>query len=269
MSGDPTPNATHETHTDPALSVVILGGQALWHITRDSVSGAQQRPPRPVTVPYEVVVDDSAPGTASAAEQIRRGVAAAQARTILLVTGGAPVLTPRVVDYTLRAFRVSEHAVVRIPDYLLTDPNSGPAQASAALDHIDWPHDGYRLFHVAVPHAAAPQESMLRPGQQTRCLAFSRQDYEQVDNQWGGTTGQWDAAHELGRALDALPHTRPFVLPGEGAFHQIPPPAPQSPAPYPDTATYQASTLLGAVTGWAIPSLRTDIAANLPDPVVS
>lgn len=217
------------------------------------------------------------------------GVAQSDSRFIGLVIDGARMVTPRVVQYALAGFRVTENAMVTVPGYHLgvdeqhRDPAHDQDVERAMLESIDWHSDGYQLFSRAVLFRGRHQPGYLRAMLESNALFCSRANYTRV----GGIDLRFDlpgggmANLDLYRRIGDLSDTRLFVLPGEGTFHQFHGGTTTRSDPdrekvmddfkaqylelrgEPYRSVQKRPTILGAVTGWALPTLRDSADAEL------
>ncbi len=215
------------------------------------------------------------------------GIEQARAEHLALVIDGARMVTPRVVHYALKSQAITQHAVLSVPGYHLGEleqhhnPRHDEQREAHLLDRIDWRTDGYRLFEVSVFFRGRHQQGYLLPMMESNCVFFSRRDYERI----GGIDRRFDMPGggmvnlDLYKRLLDLPETQLFVTPGEGTFHQ-----------YHGGVTTRSDTsreellaafreqyrllrgenyampekqarIIGAVPGWAIPTLTFSAAS--------
>lgn len=225
----------------------------------------------------------------SPVEAVHFGVAQSTAPNIGVIIDGARIATPRAIRYALAGFRVTPHAMVTVPSYHLGFDEQHQAEGYGVeterrlLEHVRWREDGYRLFRVGVLFRGRHQPGFLRAMLESNCLFCSRADYDEI----GGIDLRFDlpgggmANLDLYRRIGDLPQTRLFVLPGEGTFHQFhggvttrtdadrehlmdrfkAQYAQLRGGPY--RAVQKRPTLLGAVTGWAMPALESSATAEL------
>lgn len=229
------------------------------------------------------------PSSPSPVEAVAAGVAASRGAVIGVVIDGARMLTPRIVHYALLAFQVTPHAMVTVPSYHLGRDEQHKAHGyteedeMAELARIDWRSDGYRLFLIGVLFRGRHQPGYLRAVLESNCLFCSREDYDQI----GGIDLRFDLPGggmvnlDLYRRIGDLPQTRLFVLPGEGTFHQLHGGVTTRPdaerealmerfkAQYaqlrggPYRSVQKRPTILGAMTGWAAPTLTDSASAEM------
>jgi len=154
----------------------------------------------------------------------------AQGSFVGLVIDGARMVTPRVVEYTLLAFKISQDSLVMVPGYHLGEEdqkfhlNSGHSEEKevAKLEELNWLENGYRLFQYAA-WSSSNQRGYFQPMQECSCIFTSRQNFEAIgkadprfDKPGGGSINL-----HIYRSLGMLPQSKLFVLPGEGSFHQF------------------------------------------------
>lgn len=157
------------------------------------------------------------------------GIGQARGDLLALVIDGARMVTPRVVHYAMKAFTITDNAVVSIPGYHLgeVEQHRNPAhdeeREQRLLERIDWRTDGYRLFEISVFFRGRHQQGYLLPMMESNCVFFSREDYDRI----GGIDSRFDMPGggmvnlDLYKRLLDLPDTQLFVTPGEGTFHQF------------------------------------------------
>ena len=233
--------------------------------------------------------------TQSPAASLAYGIANTQTPNLAIMIDGARCITPRVIKYGLAAFRVDPHAMVTVPGYHLGSDEQhlateyGEEQDIALLDSVDWRRDGYLLFMISVLFKGRHQPGYLRAMLESNCLFCSRLDYDEI----GGVDLRFDLPGggmvnlDLYRRIGDLPQTRLFVMPGEGTFHQFHGGVTTKVdkdrealmtafkdqylelrgEPY--RSVEQRPTLIGAVTGWALPTLRESAAAEIAESSVS
>lgn len=219
----------------------------------------------------------------SPARAVNFALARCRAPTIGLMIDGARMVTPRVVRYVLDAQRITPEAFVAVPGYHLGRHEHHFNRSAGydehvemeLLDGIDWRSNGYQLFDIACVSGANPH-GVFHPFLESNCMFASADAYARI----GGADERYDLPGggalnlHMYRALGLLPETRLFVLPGEGSFHQF----------HGGVTTVEAedreafverqrvqlqeiwdntfhslrreATMLGAVTGWALPFLE-------------
>lgn len=167
----------------------------------------------------------------SPAPAINFALSKARGEIIGLIIDGARMVTPRVLEYALKAHAISRNGLTCIPSYYL-----GPCEhhlASAAgytesteahtLTAMRWEENPYRLFDFSILSAANPQ-GFFQPFMECNCFFTSRRNFtaigdadERFDQPGGGAINMY-----LLRKIGMLPEcTHYFVMPGEGSFHQL------------------------------------------------
>ena len=157
------------------------------------------------------------------------GLEQARGKYLGVVIDGARMVTPRVLYWTMAAFRMTPHAIVSVPGYHLGDaeqhqnPEHDEESERRLLERIDWLTDGYRLFEVSVFFRGRHQHGYLLPLMESNCLFFSREAYQSI----GGVDTRFDLPGggmvnlDLYKRLLDLPDSQLFITPGEGTFHQF------------------------------------------------
>jgi len=154
----------------------------------------------------------------------------AQGNMIGLIIDGARMVTPRVIEYALLAFHMSHEALVMVPGYHLGEQDqkfhldSGHTEEKeiAKLQELHWQDNGYRLFQFAA-WSSSNQRGYFQPMQECSCIFTSRKNFEAIgkaDTRFDLPGGGSINLH-IYRRLGLLPHSKLFVLPGEGSFHQF------------------------------------------------
>lgn len=166
----------------------------------------------------------------SPAAAINFGVAKARGKFIGLLIDGARMVTPGVVRHALMSFRMSEDALVLVPGYHLGefeqqfDLENGYNEdvEKELLESIDWRNNGYRLFDISC-NCGANRNGFFQPFLECNCFFVSKRIFqnlggadERFDMPGGGALNLY-----LYRKLAVHPETEPFLLAGEGSFHQV------------------------------------------------
>ncbi len=154
----------------------------------------------------------------------------ARGKYLGLIIDGARMVTPRVLEYALLAFRITEDALVMVPGYHLGEQDqkfhlqSGHTEQREIdkLAELDWQENGYRLFQFAA-WSSSNQRGYFQPMQECSCVFTARKNLaelggadERFDQPGGGSINL-----HIYRSLGMLPQSQLFVLPGEGSFHQF------------------------------------------------
>lgn len=167
----------------------------------------------------------------SPAKALNFGVEKASGKYLGLIIDGARMVTPRVIEYVLMAFRQSPYSMVAVPGY-----NLGPSEQQyhishqydeqaerKLLDSIHWQHNGYRLFDIANLSGANPKGA-LQLFLECNCLFTSRKIFDDIGgaderfNLLGGGAINLHIYRKIGMHKNSQYY---FVLLGEGSFHQF------------------------------------------------
>jgi glycosyltransferase involved in cell wall biosynthesis len=171
-----------------------------------------------------------AEASASPTPAINFGAARSRGRYLGLMIDGARMLTPGVLGYTRRAIRAFPHGLIttlawhlgpELQNYSLARGYSKQRE-DELLARIAWPHDGYRLFEIAVL-AASSELGWFRPIAESNCMFMSRQAFEQIggyDERFSMPGGGLVNQDAYLRA-SSLPGIERVVILGEGSFHQV------------------------------------------------
>ena len=169
------------------------------------------------------------PGVSPAAA-INFAFTQAQGAFVGLMIDGARMVSPGVVQYALMARRMTSEAMVVVPGYHLGEHEQqfhlsrgySEQHEQRLLEGIDWQRNGYRLFEISCLSGANPN-GIFHPFMECNCLFLDVEVFRDI--------GQADERFDLpgGGALNLCiyrkaamhPHTRSFMLPGEGSFHQL------------------------------------------------
>lgn len=147
-----------------------------------------------------------------------------------LIIDGARMVTPRVLEYALLAYRITPEALVMVPGYHLGEEDqkfhltSGHSEEKEIrkLEELDWLENGYRLFRFAA-WSSSNQRGYFQPMQECNCLFASMKNFDSIgraDERFDQPGGGSINLH-IYRSLGMLPDSKLFVLPGEGSFHQF------------------------------------------------
>lgn len=158
------------------------------------------------------------------------GFEQARGQYIGLIIDGARMITPRVIEYALLGFSMSEDAIIMVPGYHLGEQDhkfhrdSGHTEAKeiARLAELNWLENGYRLFQYAA-WSSSNQRGYFQPMQECNCLFASLKNFDAIgraDSHFDLPGGGSINLH-IYRKLGLLPQSLLFVLPGEGSFHQF------------------------------------------------
>lgn len=157
------------------------------------------------------------------------GVDQALAPNVALMIDGARMVTPGIVEWSLRGLNLVEDAVVAVPGYHLgselqqraVDRGYDEKAEAGLLRDIEWPSNGYRLFDVSCLSGSC-RRGLLQPFAESNFLCTSKRLFHKVHGYDAkfGTAGGGYCNLDLYKRLCDRPETTIVVLPGEGTFHQ-------------------------------------------------
>jgi len=146
-----------------------------------------------------------------------------------LIMDGARMLSPGVIANAIKCRRLDANFLGLVPGYHLGEQEQHqyehPAVAleteKALLASVDWRTDGYELFRIST-WSGANRRGYLQPMMECNCIFASRDNYRAIGyaNPDFTLRGGGSINLHIYRSLGMLPHTRLFVWPGEGSFHQ-------------------------------------------------
>lgn len=154
----------------------------------------------------------------------------AQGKFIGLLIDGARMVSPGVIRHVLMSFRVTENALALVPGYHLGENEQqfnlehgyNEEVEKALLDDIDWRKNGYDLFDISC-NCGANRNGFFHPFLECNCLFVSKDIFmdigaadERFDLPGGGALNLY-----IYYKLATHAETEPFLLAGEGSFHQI------------------------------------------------
>lgn len=167
--------------------------------------------------------------TRSPVGAINFGVDDARADHVCLMIDGARLVTPRLIRNLLDILALTPTPLIAAPGYHLGQHDQKHSQSTgydenvemALLKSIDWQHNGYALFDIACV-SGANTHGVFHPLMECNCLTFAKADFIATGGAHPGfqTPGGGSVNLDIYRNLALLPHSRLFVLPGEGSFHQ-------------------------------------------------
>jgi glycosyltransferase involved in cell wall biosynthesis len=161
---------------------------------------------------------------------INEGLEKAKGHYICLMIDGARMVTPRMLEAILAAFRMNPHSLVAVPGYHLGEQNQKyslsnnytEATEIALLESIQWPQDAYRLFDISC-YSASNLRGYFQPMLESNCISCSKQAFTEIGGAHegfqspGGGSVNLDIYMQLGRRANI----EFIILAGEGSFHQI------------------------------------------------
>lgn len=170
---------------------------------------------------------------ASPAYALNYGASVARGDILGLLVDGAHLLTPGVLQKALACFRAEQDAVVATRYFYL---GPGPqnetilqgydqAEEDRLLASIQWPKKGYRLFEVGTPliYKDFPVYTWFYKPLESNCLFLTKRQFEVM----GGADERFDLPGggfmniDLFKRSCEYPGAQPFMLIGEGSFHQV------------------------------------------------
>lgn len=170
-----------------------------------------------------------APDDPSPARAINRAAIEARGRAVAVAIDGARMLSPGVIQHTLRALKSFDNPVVATLSWHLGHKPQNHAMLDGydqvaedkLLESVDWQSDGYELFNVACL-ALSSGKGWLSSISESNFLAIRRS----VWNEMGGLNEEFktpgggyvnlDFYREACEKLNEL-----VLLLGEGTFHQF------------------------------------------------
>lgn len=169
------------------------------------------------------------PGVSPAAA-INFGFSQARGRFLCLIIDGARMVTPGVVRFALMAFRITPDAMVVVPGYHLGENDQQfhltckhtEEKEKKLLVEINWQNSGYRLFESSC-WSPGNRYGVFHPFMECNCLFMSAEifrDIGQADERFN-LPGGGGLNLYLYRKVAMHQRTQPFVLAGEGSFHQF------------------------------------------------
>lgn len=168
-------------------------------------------------------------GCSSPAAAINEAVTYCRGEAIMVCIDGARMLSPGIINSTLRLLSAYESPVIATlawhlgskPQYeSILDGYSQDVEDSL-LASIDWRQDGYDLFKISCL-AGSSSKGWLRPMNESNCLSMRRHTFDLLKGldvsfqMAGGGMVNLDFYKRACEQTDAL-----IVLLGEGTFHQF------------------------------------------------
>lgn len=161
---------------------------------------------------------------------INHGLKLARGEMICVMIDGARMASPGLLAHAIRASRLHPRPIISpLGFHLGLEPQNSAAKngynqaaEDALLATVDWMHDGYRLFDIAV---VAPGQAggWFRPLAESTALFMPADMWAEIggfDERFatpGGGLANLDAYDRACR----LPATQPIMLLGEATFHQF------------------------------------------------
>ena len=166
----------------------------------------------------------------SPASAINAAVRLARGELVALCVDGARILSPGILDYTLKAFGAFQDPFVCTLGWHLgpeLQNLSVPKGYSAGvedrlLDSVEWPANGYALFTISSLAASCPN-GWFGPLNESNFFTLSRRSFETVggfDERFVSPGGGLVNLDFFNLAC-GRPGTELVLLLGEGTFHQV------------------------------------------------
>jgi glycosyltransferase involved in cell wall biosynthesis len=160
---------------------------------------------------------------------INAGVEIAKGNLIMICIDGARMLSPKVVYYTLMAFKAFENPIVATIAYHLGPKLQNISMTEGynqeiedkLLETIDWKGNGYSLFNIS-SLAGSSSNGWFLPLAESNCLTISKSQFKELkgfDENFVSSGGGLVNPDFYKRACEAIIPL--VVLLGEGTFHQF------------------------------------------------
>lgn len=168
--------------------------------------------------------------TPSPAPALNYGAEQAAGDIVMCLIDGARMLSPRVLDYSLRAFKayadpfvytLSMHLGPKLQNLLILDGYDQQVE-DRLLDTVDWRSNGYELFKVS-SLAASNGRGFFSKALESNCVSLKKIDYMKLDGfderfrMPGGGIVNLDFFNRLQKSRSL----QPVMLLGEATFHQF------------------------------------------------
>lgn len=161
---------------------------------------------------------------------VNLGVSLARGERVAICIDGARILSPRILYYSLKAFRAFTSPLVCTLGWHLGEEvqnvsvMKGYCQTveDQLLDSVDWRSNGYALFSISAM-ALSCQAGWFSSITESNCFALAKEAFLQLGGFHVGFQAQGGGLANLdffSLACQA-PHLEPVVLLGEGTFHQF------------------------------------------------
>lgn len=174
-----------------------------------------------------IFIDNAQPSPVSAINQI---VSSTKSPVIGLMIDGARMASPGLLHYALSAFRVDPDAIVGSvgfhlgPDLQMYSVFDGYDQAveDRLLESVPWRRNGYRLFDVSV-FAGSAQRGWFGQISESNAVFMSRVRWDELGglNEGFQSPGGGKANLEFWKRAVEASGLRPWIVLGEGTFHQV------------------------------------------------
>ena len=169
-------------------------------------------------------------GDVSPCRAVNAGVAQARARHICVMVDGARMVSPGLISGLLNILRVDPDALaITLGFHLGMQPQNvsitqgyNQREEDRLLRKIRWRNNGYQLFSVSCL-ALSSAGGWFAPITESNCFALKRKRFQEL----GGFDERFQSPGgglvnlDFFRTAIASPLLRPWMLLGEGSFHQI------------------------------------------------
>jgi glycosyltransferase involved in cell wall biosynthesis len=175
---------------------------------------------------FHLIRRDTSP---SPAQAMNAAVEIAKGSLIMLCIDGARMLSPRIISYTLKAFKAFDNPIVATPAYHLGPKLQNISMTEGynqdtedrLLETINWEENGYSLFQIACL-AGSSRGGWFLPLSESNCITLPKSQFIKLkgfDERFISPGGGYVNLDFYKRACEA---TSPLVmLFGEGTFHQF------------------------------------------------
>ena len=170
------------------------------------------------------------PDGVSPVHAVNQGVAMARGRWVAVMVDGARMLSPGLLGWMQRAFRLEPQAFVTTLGWHLGEEPQNTAMTKGynqavedrLLASFDWQTNGYRLFDHACL-ALSCRQGWFSSIAESNCFALPKRVFQRLGgfdprfvSRGGGLVNL-----DFFRLALAAPELRPVLLLGEGSFHQF------------------------------------------------
>lgn len=167
--------------------------------------------------------------TPSPAAAINKTVSMSQGNLIMIIIDGARMLSPGIINATLRSFKAFDNPVVatiayhlgtKIQNISITEGYNQETE-DLLLKDVDWRTNGYKLFSVSVL-AGSSSNGWFLPLSESNCITITKYEFYKINGYCesfetpGGGFVNLDFYKRACENTDNL-----VILLGEGTFHQF------------------------------------------------
>lgn len=205
---------------------------------------------------------------------VNAGVAAARADRVVICIDGARILSPRVLFYSLTAFRAFDspfvctlgwHVGEEVQNISVTK-GYNQAREDQLLESVPWRSNGYTLFSIS-SLALSCKEGWFSPIAESNCFAIGKQEFLMLGGFHAGFQSPGGGLVNLdffSLACEAA-ELQPVVLLGEGTFHQFHGGvATNVPLPDHPWSQFEAEYVRVRARAYAAPQFRPHYLGHLP-----